>query len=158
MPLYCYIIETGMYEDRQANILGHPTKYTHEEFDKLCIEITEKYGDVEEIEYFSAYDTTDVNQIRYNINPEDLIEHLVNEYGFVKLSIPVNDGVNYIEVSRTPVPPEKLRKVEIKRITCPFMEDMEITCNSPDSDFDTVYHPNARCEPSFFIKKEEKDQ
>ena len=38
------------------------------------------------------------------------------------------------------------------------MEDMEITCTSPDSDFDTVYHPNARCEPSFFIKKEEKDQ
>lgn len=157
MPLYCYIIETGYYEDREANIIGHPTKYSQEEFNKICIEITEKYGDVEEIEYFSAYDTTDVKQIKYNIDAEDLIEHLVNEYGFVKLDVPVNDGHNTKEISRTPVPSENLRKVEIKHTPCPFMEDMEITCTSVDSDFDTV-HPNSRCNPSFFIKKEEKDQ
>ena len=34
MALYCYIVETGYYEDRESNILGHETKYSQEEFDK----------------------------------------------------------------------------------------------------------------------------
>ena len=41
MPLYCYIVETGMYDDRQAHILGHRCKYSQEEFDNICIEIAE---------------------------------------------------------------------------------------------------------------------
>ena len=91
MPLYCYIIETGYYEDREANILGHTKKYTHEEFDNLCIEITEKYGDVEEIEYTVQATLEHVEEIRYKIDAYELIKHLVNEYGFVELEIPVND-------------------------------------------------------------------
>lgn len=158
MPLYCYIIETGMYEDVQANIIGHSTKYSQEEFDKLCREITEKHGDVEEIAYFAPYDKTDVEEIRYKINASKLMEHLIKDYGFIELDIPINDGVQHVEVSRKPVPPENLRKVTIKRNSCPFMEDMEITCDSPDSDFKGIHHINSRCGPSFFIKKEEKDQ
>ena len=163
MPLYCYIIETGMYEDREPNIIGHSTKYSQEEFNDICIKLTEKYGDVEEIEYYSAYDNTDVKQIKYNIDAEDLIEHLVNEYGFVKLDVPVNDGHNTKEISRTPVPPENLRKVVVKSNTCPFEEsfhvkkddvkhpnarcvvpEMEITCSSPDSDYDLIKDETAK--------------
>ena len=169
MPLYCYIIETGYYEDKEANILGHPTKYSQEEFNKICIEITEKYGDVEEIEYFSAYDKTDVEEIRYKIDAEELMDHLINEYGFIELDIPVNDGVQHIEVSRKPVPPENLRKVTIKHHKCSFEDrifftkeegpqfnarcdiipEKEMTCSSPDSDYNMV-------KPLF--KKIEKDQ
>ena len=53
MPLYCYIVETGMYEDVKAHILGHTNKYSQEEFDNICIKLTEKYADVDEIEYFN---------------------------------------------------------------------------------------------------------
>ena len=84
MALYCYIVETGYYEDREANILGHKEKYSDEEFDNICIEITEKYGDVEEVEYFSSYDKCDVEEIRYKIEAHDLIKHLVNEFIFSK--------------------------------------------------------------------------
>lgn len=80
--MYCYIIETGEYEDREAHILGHETHYSHEEFDNICIEVTKKYGDVEEVEYFSSYDTTDVKKINYEIDAYKLIEYLVAEYGF----------------------------------------------------------------------------
>ena len=52
MPVYCYIVETGYYEDLTANILGHTEKYSQEEFDNICIEITKEHGDVEEIAYF----------------------------------------------------------------------------------------------------------
>lgn len=149
MPLYCYIIETGMYEDVQANIIGHQTKYTQEEFDKLCREITEKHGDVEEIAYFAPYDKTHVEEIKYKINASKLMEHLIKDYGFIELDIPINDGVQHVEVSRTPVPPENLRKVVIKRHSCPLMGEDD---NSISSNFDT-FHPNARC-TSFFIKKE----
>ena len=113
MALYCYIVETGYYEDRTANILGHKEKYTQDEFDNICIKITEKYGNVEEVEYFSNYDKTDVEAIRYKIEAHDLIKHLVNEYGFIELNIPVNDGVNSKEISRKPVPPENLRMVRV---------------------------------------------
>ena len=111
MPLYCYIIETGYYEDKQSNIIGHPTKYSQEEFNNICIEITEKHGDVEEVEYFSLYDKCDVKEIVYKIDDEELLKHLIKEYGFIKLNIPVNNGIQHIEVSRNPVPPENLRKV-----------------------------------------------
>ena len=68
MPLYCYIVETGYYEDREANILGHANKYSQEEFDNLVIEVTEKYGDVEEIEYTVPATLEHVEEIRYKIN------------------------------------------------------------------------------------------
>lgn len=146
MPLYCYIVETGMYEDREAHILGHQTKYSQEEFNKLCIEITEKHGDVEEIEYFSNYDKSDVKEIRYNIPAEKLIECLVKDYGFVELGIPINDGYNSKEISRTPVPKENLRKVVIKTPRCPATDGKEIIYKSNDfsTEFD-VPHLNARC-------------
>ena len=150
MALYCYIVETGYYEDKEANILGHENKYSHEEFDNICIEITEKYGDVEEVEYFSNYDKCDVEEIKYNIDANDLIKYLVDEYGFIELNIPVNDGVNSKEISRKPVPPENLRKVVVKSVTCPF-EDKSISCTYPDSDYD-VMHFNARCNPKLIRK------
>ena len=157
MPLYCYIVETGEYEDREAHILGHETHYSQEEFDNICIEVTKKYGDVEEVEYFSSYDTTDVKKINYEIDAYKLIVYLVAEYGFVELNIPRNDGYNYKEISRTPVPPEKLRKIEIKRPKCmvtpgikpgvlKFEEDL-LACYHVDSDFNIVNHPNNRCNP-----------
>lgn len=155
MPLYCYIVETGMYEDVQAHILGHTTKYSQEEFDNICIKLTEKYGDVEEIEYFSSYDKSDVKQIKYNIDSYRLIRLLIRDYGFIELNVPINDGHNTKEVSRTPVPPERLRKVVIKAPRCPAADGKEIIYKSNDfsTEFD-VPHPNARCVPE--IRK--KDQ
>lgn len=157
MALYCYIVETGYYEDRTANILGHTEKYSHEEFDNICIEITKKYGDVEEVEYFSSYDKSNVEEIKYKIEAHELIKHLVNEYGFIELNIPVNDGYNSREISRKPVPPENLRMVRVKPTHCPWQEgkspkdadmslfeDKSITCTHADDDFDIV-HPLARC-------------
>lgn len=146
MPLYCYIVETGMYEDVHAHILGHANKYSQEEFDNICIELTEKYGDVEEIVYFSNYDTSDVEEIRYNIPGEKLIEYLIKDYGFIELNVPVNDGVNSIEVSRTPVPPENLRSIVIEAPRCPAIDGKEILYKTNDfsTEFD-VPHPNARC-------------
>ena len=47
MALYCYIVETGYYDDREANVLGHSTKYSQEEFDNICMEIIKKHGEVE---------------------------------------------------------------------------------------------------------------
>ena len=154
MPLYCYIVETGYYEDREADILGHKEKYSQEEFDNICIEITEKYGDVEEIEYFSNYDKTDVKEIRYKIEAPELIEHLVSEYGFIELDLPINDGYNSREISRKPVPPERLRKVVIKTPRCPAVDGHEIAYK--DSNFTTefeVLHHNAKCNP--FYKEED---
>lgn len=154
MPLYCYIVETGMYEDVEAHILGHTTKYSQEEFDNICIKLTEKYGDVEEIEYFSSYDKSDVKQIKYNIDSYRLIKLLIRDYGFIELNVPINDGHNTKEVSRTPVPPERLRKVVIKTPRCPAVDGHEIVYK--DSNFTTefeVLHPNAKCNP--FIKKED---
>ena len=120
MPLYCYIVETGYYEDREANILGHATKYSQEEFNNIVIEITEKYGDVEELEYTVPATLEHVEAIRYKINPNELIKHLVIEYGFVELEIPFNDGVNSTEISRAPVPKENLRKYVVETPKCPY--------------------------------------
>ena len=150
MALYCYIVETGYYEDKEANILGHENKYSPEEFDNICIEITEKYGDVEEVEYFSSYDKCDVEEIKYKIEGHDLIKYLVAEYGFIELDVPVNDGCNSREISRKPVPPENLRMVRVKPTHCPhterilFEENKPISCKHVDDDFD-IMHPNARC-------------
>ena len=119
MALYCYIIETGMYEGKEVTVLGHQNKYSQEEFDNICIELTEKYGDVEEIEYFSSYDKSDVKQITYNIDSYRLIRLLIRDYGFVELDVPVNDGVNSREISRKPVPSEKLVRYEVKQPECP---------------------------------------
>ena len=154
MPLYCYIVETGMYEDVEAHILGHTNKYSQEEFDNICIKLAEKYGDVEEIEYFSSYDKSDVKQIKYNIDSYRLIRLLIRDYGFIELNVPINDGYNTKEVSRTPVPPERLRKVVIKTPRCPAMED-HVGCSKNDFDFDfkEFPHMNARCVPLF--KKED---
>jgi len=146
MPLYCYIVETGYYEDREANILGHTNKYSQEEFDNLVIEITEKYGDVEEIEYTVPATLEHVEEIRYKINSTELIRHLVTEYGFVELEIPVNDGVNSREISRAPGPKENLRKVVVKTPKCPIGE---IVYNEPDAPFK---HLNARCTPNLIEK------
>ena len=140
MPLYCYIIETGMYEDVEAHILGHTNKYSQDEFDKLCIEITEKHGDVEEIAYFSSYDTSDVEEIKYNIPAEKLIEYLIKDYGFIELDVPINNGHNSKEVSRTPVPPEDLTMITIESHgKCP-MDGASFYAKKED-----LLHPNARC-------------
>lgn len=149
MPLYCYIIETGMYEDVESHVLGHSCKYSQEEFDKLCIEIMEKHGYVEENAYFSSYDKCDVEEIRYEIDPYRLIKFLINDYGFVELTVPIQDGHYRKEVSRTPVPPERLQKVVVKSHTCPAFEG-HIFCTDNDTNFS---HPNARCNP--FYKKED---
>jgi len=150
MPLYCYIVETGMYEDVEAHILGHPKKYSQEEFDNICIEIMEKYGDVEEHEYYSSYDNCDVEEIRYVIDSYRLIKLLIKDYGFIELDVPIQDGHYRKEVSRTPVPKENLRKVTFKpTVSCPAAEG-HIFCTDNDLDFG---HPNARCNP--FIKKED---
>ena len=108
MPLYCYIVETGMYEDVKAHILGHTNKYSQEEFDNICIKLTEKYADVEEIEYFSSYDKSDVKEIKYNIDSYRLIRLLIRDYGFIELNVPINDGHNIKEISRVPVEPENM--------------------------------------------------
>ena len=147
MALYCYIIETGYYDDRQANILGHENKYSHKEFDNICIEITKKYGDVE-VEYFSNYDLTDVEEIKYNIDAHELIKYLVSDYGFIELNVPVNDGYNIKEISRKPVSHENLRLSKVEIPSCP-MDDEKI--KFPDSYEDirreriNRMHFHARC-------------
>lgn len=146
MPLYCYIVETGMYEDKEANILGHTNKYSQEEFDNLCIEITEKYGDVEEIEYTVQATLEHVEEIRYKIDSNELIKYLVTEYGFVELEIPVNDGVNSREISKAPVPKENLQKVVVKTPKCPHAQNM--VGKKIDNDFElSMEHIIARCVP-----------
>lgn len=157
MPLYCYIVETGMYEDVSANILGHENKYNQDEFDNICIEITKKYGDVEEIEYFSNYDLSDVKEIKYNIPGEKLIEYLISDYGFVELGIPINDGHNTVEVSRKPVPKENLRIVKTETPKCPHSPELSemMFCNEPDTDFkEDIGHINCRCNVNL-IKKDQ---
>ena len=146
MALYCYIVETGYYEDMTVNILGHETKYSQEEFDKICIEIIEKHGDVEEIEYTVQATLETVEEIRYKIDANDLISHLVYDYDFIELDLPVSDGVLSKEISREPVPAENLRKVVVKPKHECHMET-EISCNNHDSDFKGIkpYYRNARC-------------
>lgn len=159
MPMYCYIVETGYYEDREANILGHANKYSQEEFDNLVIEVTEKYGDVEEIEYTVPATLEHVEKIRYKINPTELIRHLVTEYGFVELGIPVNDGVNSREISRAPVPKENLRKIVVETPKCPHSPktDEMMFCKEPDTDFkENIGHINCRCVPPV-IKHDSND-
>ena len=154
MPLYCYIVVTGMYEDVEAHILGHTNKYSQDEFDNICIKLTEKYGDVEEIEYFSSYDTSNVKQIKYNIDSYRLIRLLIRDYGFIELDVPINDGYNTKEISRTKVPPERLQKVVVKQINaCPMIDD-SLIWDDVESDFIGGFHPNARCT----LVKKEKDQ
>ena len=161
MALYCYIVETGEYSSRESHILGHENKYSPDEFDDLCIEITKKYGDVKEKEDFDISDLTDVKKNIYTINPYSLIEYLISEYGFVELEVPVNDGYNVKEISRKPVPRENLVKVELKpKKQCPSTPPVEneITCIHPDSDFDgltNIEHFNARCSVIRKNKKEE---
>ena len=109
------------------------------------------------MEYFSNYDLTDVEEIKYNIDAHELIKYLVSDYGFIELNVPVNDGHNFEEVSRKPVSPENLRIVKTKSQDCPIKNELmppsllnddsdfresEITC---DSDFNGVCHVNARC-------------
>ena len=154
MPLYCYIVETGMYEDVEAHILGHTNKYSQEEFDNICIKLTEEYGYVEENEYYSSYDNSNVEEIIYEIDSYRLIKLLIRDYGFIELDVPVNNGHNSKEVSRTPVPPERLRKFVIKTPRCPAVDRHEIAYK--DSNFTTefeVLHPNAKC--NRFIEKED---
>lgn len=140
MPLYCYIIETGMYEDVEAHILGHSCKYSQEEFDKLCIEIMEKHGYVEENEYYSSYDNCDVEEIIYEIDSHRLIKLLIRDYGFVELDVPIQDGHYRKEVSRTPVPPEDLTMITIESHgKCP-MDGASFYAKKED-----LPHPNARC-------------
>lgn len=158
--MYCYIVETGEYEDRESHILGHEIHYSHEEFDDICKEITKKYGKMENVKSFDISDLTDVESIKYTIDGYELIDYLVNEYGFVELNIPRNNGYNIEEVSRTPVPLENLRRIEIKQPPCPVepkldlepkininMENDLMTCTQCDSDFDSVKHFHARCKP-----------
>ena len=157
MPLYCYIVETGYYEDREANILGHTNKYSQEEFDNIVIEITEKYGDVEEIEYTVQATLEHVEEIRYEINSNELIKHLVIEYGFVELEIPVNDGVNSREISKAPVPTENLMKYVVETPKCPHSPELSerMFCKEPDTDFkENIGHINCRCNVNL-IKKDQ---
>ena len=145
MALYCYIVETGYYEDRTVNILGHETKYSQEEFDNICIEIIEKHGDVEEIEYTVQATLETVEEIRYKIDGNDLISHLVYDYDFIELDLPVSDGVLSREISREPVPTENLRKVIVKpKHECPMESEI-----SYDDDFKGMkpHYVNARCVP-----------
>ena len=160
MGLYCYIVETGEYEYRESHILGHEIHYSHEEFDDICKEITKKHGKMENGKSFDISDLTYVESIKYTIDGYELIDYLVNEYGFVELNIPRNDGYNVEEISRTPVPSENLRRVEIKQPPCPVvlkldlepkininMENDLMTCTQCDSDFDGVRPVHARCKP-----------
>lgn len=150
MPLYCYIVETGMYEDVESHILGHTNKYSQEEFDNICIKLTEKYGYVEENEYYSSYDNSNVEEIRYEIDSYRLIKLLIRDYGFIELDVPIQDGHYRKEVSRKPVPPERLTKVTFKpKVSCPA-DKGHVFCTDNGLD---VGHPNARCNP--FIKKED---
>lgn len=122
--LYCYIVETGYYEDIEYNILGHAKKYSQEEFDNICIEITEKHGDVDEVEHFVPADKTNVEEIIYKIDGYDLIKYLVNDYGFIELNLPYNRGYHVKEISRTPVPKENLVMHVSKLHNCPNCKDI----------------------------------
>ena len=127
MVLYCYIVETGYGpDDIESHILGHAKKYSQEEFDNICIEITEKHGDVEEVEHFVPYDKTNVEEIVYKIDGYDLIEYLVNDYGFIELNLPYNSGYQVKEISRTPVPKENLVMHVTKPTNkCPYCENIK---------------------------------
>ena len=120
MPLYCYIVETGYYEDREANILGHATKYSQEEFDNICKEIINNHGDVEEIEYTIPATLEHVEKRVYKLDSSELIKYLINDYGFVEMGVPFNDGYMEEEISCELVPTERLKKVIVKTPKCPY--------------------------------------
>ena len=148
MPLYCYIIETGCYDDKEANILGHATKYSQEEFDNICMEIIKKHGKVEDEAYTSHLTLEEVEEVHYHINPQILIKYLVNEYDFIELDPPVNDGNIVREVSREPCNPENIRRVEFKGRACPngMLSDVEIVDITMEPDFKELPPLNCRCE------------
>ena len=161
MPLYCYIIETGYYEDREANIIGHSTKYSQEEFDNICMEIIKKHGNVEREAYSDNLTLEEVEEDVYKIAGHKLIEHLVNEYDFIELELPVNDGYMVREVSRKPCNPENIRKVEFKGRACPngMISDMEIEDITMEPDFRELPPLNCRCElpPIDLFKRYDKE-
>lgn len=144
MALYCYIVETGEYDWRESHILGHKNKYSQEEFDDICIEITEKYGDVEEVEHTIPATLEHVEKIVYKIDGFKLLEYLVNEYGFIELNIPENDGHNVKEISRKPPKSENLIMVKIKTPECKLGDTLKL--KSIDIPVDnTNLHINGRC-------------
>ena len=148
MPLYCYIIETGMYEDMESRILGHTTKYSQEEFDNICMEITKEHGQVEREAYTSHLTFEEIEEDVYKIAGHNLIKYLVSEYGFVELELPVNDGYMVREVSRKPCNPENIRKVEFKGRACPngMLSDVEVVDITMEPDFKELPPLNCRCE------------
>lgn len=157
MPLYCYIVETGYYEDRESNILGHATKYSQEEFDNICKEIINEHGDVEEIEYTVQATLEHVEKRVYKLDSSELIKYLINDYGFVEMDVPFNDGYTEEEISCEPVPTDRLQKVVVETPKCPHspkIDEMRF-CKEPDTDFKRdIGHINCRCNVNL-IKKDQ---
>lgn len=146
MSLYCYIVETGYYEDREANLLGHATKYSQEEFDDICKEIINNHGDVEDIEYTIPATLEHVEKRVYKLDSFKLIDYLIKDYGFIELDVPFNDGYMEEEISCEPVPTENLRRVVVETPKCPHAQNM--VGKKIDNDFElSMGHITARCVP-----------
>ena len=104
----------------ENQILGHATKYSQEEFDNICKEIINNHGDVEEIEYTIPATLEHVEKRVYKLDSSELIKYLINDYGFVEMGVPFNDGYMEEEISCEPVPTERLKKVIVKTPKCPY--------------------------------------
>ena len=92
MSLYCYHIITGSYDDIEFHVLGHSNKYDQKEFDDICLEIMEKHGKRKHEEGHVPATLRYYNRYKYTIDSEKLMKYLINDYGFVKLNIPYQDG------------------------------------------------------------------
>ena len=155
MPLYCYIVETGCYEDVCPHILGHSNKYSQKEFDNICKEIINEHGDVEEIEYTIQATLEHVEKRVYKLDSDLLIDYLIKDYGFIELDVPFNDGYMEKKISCEPVPTERLKKVVVETPKCPHSPKIDemMFCKEPNTDFKMdVGRINARCSPELIIK------
>ena len=125
MSLYCYLILEEDYDYSDYTILGHAEKYSHEEFDDICIKIMEQHGETKPRKYTVPATLEHKEEIHYTIDIPTLIKYLIKDYGFIKLEIPVVDGF----ISRDIQGPSVYRELIYIKAglsnTCPFSKELQ---------------------------------
>jgi len=116
MPLYCYmIVERVDYDEEYYYIVAHETEYNPFEFNKICNEIMDKHGKVQEKS--SCHDK--LGAYWYHIPAQTLIEHLTSEYGFIELDLALFDCTQARRIQGPETAPIYVQYVTESR-TCPF--------------------------------------
>lgn len=130
MPLYCYNIITGEYDDIEYHTLGHENRYSQEEFGNICLEIMEKHGKKEHDEGHVPATLQYYNNYVYRMDAWKLLKYLVNEYGFIELNIPYQAGFLIKPVQSCEPKPRYIRYVVETSQNCLF-SDVAKNVNGP---------------------------